>query len=175
MSYVYLLAFIAGLLLTVRIMFFGAERRHARAREAMPLRRSEPAVAAFLVMFGVAGYLVARYAALASSAGIGVAIACGVLWAVVVTRLAIATARVKPEHDPDDVRFALQGHVAFVAERVPADGEGAIEVPRSTDGACLRARALDGTAIEAGAEVCIERVEDGVALVELWSLVESRL
>lgn len=175
MSYVYLAAFIAGLLLTVRIMFFGAERRHARALDAMPLRRSEPAIAAFLVMLGVAGYLLSRYATLALPTSVGVAIACGAAWAAAVTGLAIATARVKPEHDPEDGRFTLQGHVTVVAERVPPDGEGAIAIPGGAEGIHLPARSLDGTAIEAGAEVCIERVEDGVALVELWSLVEARL
>ena len=60
MSVFYLITFIAGLLLAVRIMFFGAERRAGRSADALPLRRSEPAIAAFLVMFGVAGYLLTR-------------------------------------------------------------------------------------------------------------------
>ena len=38
-----------------------------------------------------------------------------------------------------------------------------------------RARDIANHAIAAGEEVCIERVEDGVAHVELWSLVEERL
>jgi hypothetical protein len=60
MSVVYLIGFCLGLLLGVRIMFFGAERRRGPKTEGMPLRRSEPAAAAFLVMFGVAGYLLTR-------------------------------------------------------------------------------------------------------------------
>jgi hypothetical protein len=141
----------------------------------MPLRRSEPAIAAFLIMFGVAGYLLTRRGTLSTPAGFAVAAVLGLAWAAFVTRLAIATARVTPEHDPDDPRYLLQGHVAVVAEAIPADGEGSITVDEHAAQRMLRARMIDGSAVEDGVEVCIERVEDGVAFVELWSLVEARL
>jgi hypothetical protein len=178
MSVVYLVAFIGGLLLAVRIMFFGAERRRRRSPDALPLRRSEPAVAAFLMMFGIAGYLLTRPGRLSSPAGAAAAALLGVVWAVMVTRLAIAMARLQPEHDPDDPRFQLQGHVAVVADAIPAGGEGSIaygELGAPGAGRLLRARSIDQQSIESGLEVCIERVEDGVAFVELWSLVEARL
>ena len=175
MSALYLVTFVAGLLLAVRIMFFGAERRRAHSADAMPLRRSEPAIAAFLVMTGISGYMVTRPGRLAPLAGAAVAIALGVLWAAVVTRLAIATARVQPEHNPEDPRYVLQGHVAVVTAVIPADGEGTIAYGELTARRSLRARSLDGQAIEDGLEVCIDRVEDGLAFVEPWSLVEARL
>ena len=175
MSVFYLIAFIAGLLLAVRIMFFGAERRRGGSADVLPLRRSEPAIAAFLVMFGVAGYLLTRPGRLSPAAGAGAAFVLGMAWAALVTRLAIATARVQPEHDPDDPRFVLQGHVAVVTTAIPADGEGTIAYGESDARRSLPARSIDGQAIEAGLEVCIERVEEGVAFVELWALVEARL
>jgi hypothetical protein len=175
MPYVLLASFIAGLLLAVRIMFFGAERRRAHAVDRMPLRRSEPAIAAFLIMFGVAGYLLTRRGTLSTPAGFAVAAVLGVAWAAFVTRLAIATARVTPEHDPDDPRYLLQGHVAVVAEAIPTGGEGSVTIDENAAQRTLRARMIDGSAVEDGVEVCIERVEDGVAFVELWSLVEARL
>jgi membrane protein implicated in regulation of membrane protease activity len=175
MSYVYLAAFITGLLLAVRIMFFGAERRRARALDAMPLRRSEPAVVAFLVMFGVAGYLLTRHGMLSLVVGTGVALLLGAFWAVLVMRLAIATARIQPEHDPDDPRYLLQGHVAVVTEAIPASGEGAITYGEGDGHRTLRARAIDESAMSEGLEVCIERVVDEVAFVEPWALVEARL
>lgn len=174
MLYLYLVAFIAGLLLAVRIMFFGAERRRQRP-DTIPLRRSEPAVVAFLVMFGITGYLLVRRTTLGPIEGAGVAAVAGVVWALVVARLAIAMARVTPEHDPDDPRYVLQGHVGRVTESIPAGGTGTISF---TDGAGTRvalARSIDGAPIDAGLEVCIERIDDGVAFVELWSLVEARL
>ncbi len=175
MAYLFLASFIAGLLLAVRIMFFGAERRRARASDAMPLRRSEPAGVAFLVMFGVAGYLLTRHGALAPVAGAGVALLLGAAWAGLVTWVAIATARLQPEHDPDDPRYVLQGHVAFVTATIPAGGEGTIVFGEGDGRRSLRARSIDEGAIDEGEEVCIERVDDDVAFVELWALVEARL
>jgi hypothetical protein len=182
MTYLFLSAFIAGLLLAVRIMFFGAERRRRALRpdDKMPLRRSEPAGVAFLVMFGVAGYLLTRHGTLGGAAGTAAAAVLGLLWAVLVVRVAIAMARVTPEHDPDDPRFRWQGTVAVVTAAIPPGGEGAItfqpsgaadDGPRTT-----RARAIDEGAIADGVEVCIERIDDdGVAIVERWALVEARL
>jgi hypothetical protein len=178
MSVVYLIAFIGGLLLAVRIMFFGAERRRRRSPDMLPLRRSEPAVAAFLMMFGIAGYLLARPGRLSAVVGAAAAVLLGLVWAMVVTRVSIAMARLQPEHDPDDPRYQLQGHVAVVTEAIPAGGEGSIvygELGQPGARRSLRARAIDQQFIEPGLEVCIERVEGGVAFVELWSLVEARL
>lgn len=175
MSALYLVGFCLGLLLGVRIMFFGAERRRGPRADAMPLRRSEPAAAAFLVMFGVAGYLLTRPGRMSPVAGLLAALVLGVLWALVVTRLAIATARVQPEHDPDDPRYVLQGRVATVTQAIPAEGEGAIVYGELADRRSLRARSIDSDGIDEGVEVCIERVEDGVAFVERWALVEARL
>ena len=175
MSVLYIVTFVTGLLLAVRIMFFGAERRRPRAGDALPLRRWEPAVSAFLVMFGMAGYLLTRPGRLSPAVGAGSAVVLGTLWALLITRLAIATARVQPEHDPDDPRYVLQGHVAVVTEPIPVDGEGAIVLGESSAQRGLRARSIDGQPIDAGVEVCIERVDDGVAFVERWALVEARL
>jgi hypothetical protein len=175
MVYLFLAAFIAGLLLAVRVMFFGAERRRLRPADAMPLRRSEPAIVGFLVMFGVAGYLFTRHGALAPLAATGVAALLGLAWAALVTRLAVATARMQPEHDPDDPRYVLQGHVATVAVAIPADGEGAITLAEAGGSRTVPARTIDGSAIGEGEEVCIERLDEGVAFVELWAIVEQRL
>jgi hypothetical protein len=175
MAYLFLASFIAGLLLAVRAMFFGAERRRLRPADGMPLRRSEPAMIGFLVMFGVAGYLLTRHGAASPGAGVGIAVLLGVASAAAVTRLAIATARLQPEHDPDDPRYVLQGHLASVSVAIPAGGEGAITYTESQGPRAVPARSIDGSAVAAGEEVCIERLEDGVALVELWAIVERRL
>lgn len=175
MSVVYLTSFFAGLLLAVRIMFFGAERRRARSADAMPLRRSEPALAAFLVMFGLAGYLLTRPGRLSPLVGMAVALPLGISWAVLVTRLAITMARTRPEHDPDDPRYVLQGHVAVVILAIPAGGEGTIEYGDTGSRRSLRARSIDDIAIDTGHEVCIERVDGDLASVELWAQVEARL
>lgn len=175
MVYLFLASFIAGLLLAVRLMFFGAERRRASAADAMPLRRSEPAVVAFLLMFGTAGYLLARQDALSALAGSAVALLFGGAWAGLVTWAAVGAARMRPEHDPDDPRYLLQGHVAVVTSAIPAGGEGAIALGEGVERRSLRARSIDDRSIDAGEEVCIERQDGDVTFVELWALVEARL
>ena len=175
MTYLFLAAFIAGLLLGVRVMFFGAERRRLRSADALPLRRSEPAIIGFLLMFGIAGYLLTRNATVSPAAGVSIAALLGLVWAALTTRIAVATARLQPEHDPDDPRFALQGHVAIVWVPIPADGEGSITFSDGGAQRTVRARTIDGSAVAEGEEVCIERLEDDVAFVELWAIVEQRL
>jgi membrane protein implicated in regulation of membrane protease activity len=175
MTYLFLIALIAGLLLGVRLMFFGAERRRLGTSSELPLRRWEPAVVGFLVMFGIAGYLLARHGAMRAGAGTATALLLGMAWAGVVTRVAIATARVQPEHDPEDPRFILQGHVAVVTAAIPAGGEGAIAIQEGSQSRSLRARTIDESGAAAGQEVCIERVDDDVAYVEPWAAVEARL
>jgi hypothetical protein len=175
MTYLFLAALIAGLLLGVRLMFFGAERRRPRAGADLPLRRSEPAVVAFLVMFGVAGYVLTRHGTMSTWPGAGTALLLGVAWAGVVTRVAVATARVQPEHDPEDPRFRWQGHIAIVTADIPASGEGTILLHDAGSAHSLRARTIDDTGVVQGQEVCVERVDDDVAYVEPWAAVEARL
>lgn len=175
MPYLFLASFIGGLLLAVRLMFFGAERRRLRRPDGSPLRRSEPAIIAFLLMFGIAGYLATRNGALTSAAGLGLATVLGGVFAAIVTRLAIVAARIQPEHDPDDPRFVLQGRVGLVTIAIPANGEGMIRYDDGSAPVNVRAHDIANGAIAAGEEICIERVEDGVAHVERWALVEERL
>jgi membrane protein implicated in regulation of membrane protease activity len=156
-------------------MFFGAERRRQRGPGGMPLRRSEPAIVAFLLMFGIAGYLTTRNGSLTLIGSLAVATVLGVLFAAIVTRLAIVTARMQPEHDPDDPRFLLQGRVGLVTVAIPAGGEGMIRYEDISAPVTVRALDIAHGAIDAGEEVCIERVENGIAYVERWALVEERL
>jgi membrane protein implicated in regulation of membrane protease activity len=174
-SYLFLASFIGGLLLAVRLMFFGAERRRHHRPDVLPLRRSEPAMVAFLLMFGIAGYVAVRNGRLVPAGSLVIATVLGIIFATVVTRLAIMTARIQPEHDPDDPRFLLQGRVGLVTVAIPANGEGMISYEDGSAPVTVRAHDIAHGAIAAGEEVCIERVEDGVAHVERWTLVEERL
>ena len=105
----------------------------------------------------------------------------GVFWAAAgkyaerTIKVAIATARILPEHDPEDPRYLLQGRVGVVTVAIPAAGEGEIRYDDTNGARKVRARDLQGGAIEPGVEVCIERVEADVAHVEPWALVEQRL
>ena len=175
MPTLFLISFIGGLLLAVRLMFFGAERRRQRPLDAFPLRRSEPAIVTFLLMFGVAGYLAIRHGGFAIGMVVVIAVVAGIVFAALIAWLAVATARIQLEHDPEDPRFVLQGRIGVVAAAIPAGGEGMIRYEDVRAFVSARARDIHHSAIATGEEVCIERVEDGVAYVERWSLVEERL
>jgi hypothetical protein len=62
-----------------------------------------------------------------------------------------------------------------VSAPIPADGEGTITFSDAGTQRTVRARTIDGSAIAGGEEVCIERLEDDLAFVELWAIVEQRL
>ena len=126
-------------------------------------------------MFGIVGYLLIRNSGESSARALMFSASAGILFAAFVTWLAIQTARVQPEHDPDDPRYALQGRVGVVTVSIPVGGEGVIRYEEIGSAPVVAARNVDGGAIDEGEEVCIERIEDGVAHVELWRLVEQRL
>lgn len=187
MTAVFLVSFIVGLLLSVRGMLYGVERESGspfavapeqiKATHTPPRPKVSwwlPLVAAVLLGFGLAGYIVFRRTGLTGMA-LGVGVMAGAILAALTSRLVRTAAAFVPEHDPDDPRYVLQGHVARVTAPIAGNAEG--EIAYSVEGAShvARARALDGADVGAGTEVVIERIEDGVAWVEPWSQVEERL
>jgi hypothetical protein len=109
------------------------------------------------------------------AAGTVIALVIGGLAGAFALRLVRRAAAFVPEHDPDDPRYVLQGHVATVTAPIRPGGEG--EIAYVVEGArhTARARGLDGSTAEQGIEVVIERIEDGIAYVEPWAEVEKRL
>jgi hypothetical protein len=174
MTGMYLLAFIGGLLLAVRIMIRGVEQPAASHPSHERSFRLSPAVlSAFGTVFGLTGYLLRG-----RLNGVGVFVwgaALGCIAALTTARLVTKWWAVVPEHDVDDERYVLQGHIARVTKsiRPEVDGEVAFEVEGQRH--VLRARGIDHGSVDAETEVVIERIEDEVAFVEPWAEVEKRL
>ena len=173
---VFIIALIAGLLMGVAIMLYGIERPRA-VGAAAPARSSArhalPIAAAFALAFGVAGYSLFKFFA-AVGALVG-ALAIGLVVAIL-TRWGVARSEAMPvEHDIDDERYVLQGHVARVVSSIVAGSEGRISFDIGHEHRTLRARSLDDAPVEAGTEVVIERIEGDLAYVEPWLQVEQRL
>jgi membrane protein implicated in regulation of membrane protease activity len=189
MSAVFLAAFIAGLLLGVYAMIRGVERP-ARGTSEIPLdafgraldeaRTSlrAPVAASFATVFGATGYLIGRY----TSMGVpGRLIIAGIAGGIAVGAAILLIARwIVPaaKEDVVDERFLLQGHLARVSAPIrggaPADvGEVTYEIGGTRYAA--KARSIDDTPVDLGTEVVIERVEDGVIIVEPWVQVEQRI
>jgi len=174
MTRLYLVAFVAGLMLAVRIMIRGVERPAANHPLRVRSFRLSPAVlSAFGIVFGLTGYLFrARPSGITAFLLSG---AFGLVAAFVAARLVTKWWAVVPEHDVDDERYVLQGHIARVTKsiRPEVDGEVAFEVEGKRH--VLRARGIDHGSLDVETEVVIERIEEDVAFVEAWAEVEKRL
>lgn len=188
MTVLYLVSFVVGLLVAVGVMFFGIERparlapSHAGSPAVPRVRFSYAALASFAVVFGVVGYLLLR-----NGVGGGITLLVAVLAGAVTAALAAwgaaAWARVLPEHDVEDPRYVLQGHLARVTAAIAAGRDGEIVYELGDERRTARARLVDdagaavseGASVAVGTEVVIERIDDDVAYVEPWQQVEKRL
>jgi len=175
MTAVYLGAFILGLLIAVAIMLFGIERRakSALVSSESAIRTSLPLLAAFAIGFGAAGYSLSRIMSAGSAflAAVAIGLAAGSLMRWIVAK----SASMPVEHDVDDERYVLQGHVARVVSSINAGSEGRISFDVGSEQRTLRARSLDDASVDEGTEVIIERIEGDLAYVEPWLQVEQRL
>ena len=164
---------VAGLLVAVRVMVAGVERDRGAAGAVVRTRWAM--LGGALTLAGFFGSLLTRlelsqgriaFAAFAAGA-------LGTLGARFLVRRAAAMTVSDHESDP---RFTMQGVPAVVLEEIPAFGTGRVRLPaHSGSGSILFARSLDGTTIARDAEVGVERIDDGVAFVEVWSAIEARL
>jgi hypothetical protein len=188
MFVVFAASFLVGLILAVHAMLHGVERRgpvvarplheettaHDPATEPSPVLNAQTLGAA-LAAFGLAGSALDRWTTLDGAvlvgAAVAAAVAAGALSVWLLAGWAVPSARV----DVEDERYLMQGHPATVTRAIGDDDAG--EIAYEADGRqwTVRARSWDGAPLAAGTEVAIERVEDGVAYVEGWAAVETRL
>src|ERR1051325_9443324 len=125
MTVLFLVCFIGGLLLAVRVMIYGVERpREAHPAGERSFRLSPALIVAFSVVFRATGYSLTAGGIGGTSTRIASAAAFGILAAVVPARLVRKWWRVTPEHDVDDERYVLQGHLARGTKRIRAGVEG---------------------------------------------------
>jgi hypothetical protein len=170
-----LAAFIGGLMLAVFAMLNGvgfARRNRSRAPSAF---FNLPAVAAFAIGFGAAGYPFATRTRLPAWGIVLIAVGAGALAiSGMITLLAQWAFRGVSAASAGDEE-AIQGQLAVVTRDITASTPG--EISYSSLGRDMRvpARGLGTKALAIGADVVIDRIEDGVAFVEEWAVVEQRL
>jgi hypothetical protein len=180
-THLFLGLFLAGLVLAVGAMLFGVERKRqsASGTPTIGARLTVPNIAAFATVSGAVGYLLHRSSSLGTAGVLVIAAIAGALAVVGAILLVARWALPAVAAEVIDERYVLQGHPARVI-RVVTDAAGApsaYEISYEEGGAThmLRAHSLEGTALAPGSEVVIERVENGAAYVEAWSVVERRL
>ena len=173
MIYVYLASLMIGLLLAVRIMIYGVERpREDNPTGERSFRVSPPVIVAFAIAFGIAGYALRRTGEWMPFV---IAAVLGAAAAVAAARLVTRWWTITPEHDIDDERYVLQGHLARVTKTVGPTVDGEVAFDIGAQHRVVRARNLVEAEIAAGTEVVIERIDGGIAYVEAWAEVEKRL
>lgn len=181
MKAIAIIAFIAGLLLAVRVMFFGVQRK--LSNDEVAFRRWPFALAAFLSVFGLVTYVRTQRGNAVAASSLAVTILVAIA-AAVVAWWVVRRSELAPSSDPeDDPAYRFQGHVARVTESIEArDGEprsGRIEFDFDGQRYEFRARWTPGDWAAAlgrtNSEVVIERIDGDVAYVEPWVAIEERL
>lgn len=166
--------FLAGLLLSVRVMVAGVERGVSAGQSIVRARWAMLAGAATLG--GFVGSIVARttVTSLTLWGSVFVSALIGAWSARSLVRRAAAMPVSDHEFDP---RYELQGVPATVVQAIPADGDGLVRLPSGVvpGDVAIPARSLDGVPLERGIEVGVERIDGGVAFVEAWTAIEARL
>ncbi len=169
----FIAALILGLALGTAAMMRGIDRHLARRGRVRPINTTT--VAAFLTVVGAVGYPIARYSSRGAAATWAISVASGLLAAMGVFWLLAGYVVPAAAKDVEDERFRLQGQLACVIRSITPDGDGMIEFEDNGVRETLAARGLTDEAVAEGADVVIERVENGVAHVELWSRIADEL
>jgi membrane protein implicated in regulation of membrane protease activity len=191
----YLLCFIVGFSLSVLSFLAGAVHIHLPFRMHMPFHGAAHAghggamrgmgkagsahsgghiswfnastAMAFLAWFGGIGYILASRSHLESFVALGIAILGGLGASWVVFRFMVKLMNAESSHLKDE-DYRPEGLVCTVTMPVRANGTGEIIFMQNGVRRSAGARAHDGKALEKGAEVVIERYENGVAYVHRW-------
>lgn len=165
--------FLAGLVVSVRVMVAGVEREQALGR--MVVRSRWAVLAGMLTLSGFLGALCVRIPVARTLTAIAVLL--GLALGALSARFLVSRAAAMPVTDHEfDPRFSLQGMPATVIAAIAEEHDGLVQLPAGASQVSpIRARSLDGKAIAAGVEVGVERIDDGVAYVEEWSAIEARL
>jgi membrane protein implicated in regulation of membrane protease activity len=164
---------ITGLGVGVKVAFFGVERRRGGEIRRPHAAINLPAAAAAMVAWGAVGYALSRGGVRLSLTILFASVASALAWVGMGTLLAMWALRA-PLHDPHELAEILQGHVAVVLSTI-GTVPGTISYQLHGESHVVSARSIGGEPIEAGTDVVIDRIEDGVAYVEPWALVEQRL
>jgi membrane protein implicated in regulation of membrane protease activity len=122
---------------------------------------------AFLAWFGGTGYILTRYSNFVAMTSLGLATVAGFVSGSIVFKFMVKLMH-SSETQLNEADYRVEGSVCTVTVPIRANGTGEVVfllggVRRSTG-----ARTDDGKPIEKGAEVVIERQENGIAYVKRW-------
>jgi hypothetical protein len=173
MTLFFALFLVAGLIVGVIAMIGGIDRKQRHGPWVKYLNL--PTAGAAAALFGIVGYPLAKYSSLGTVAMLATAGAAAAAAAAGMVAIIAGWAVPSAALHAEDPRFALQGHPARVSQAISGGQPGEIFFEHDGTRQAVPAVGLEGASIAAGAEVVIERIEDGIAHVELWSNIEREL
>lgn len=172
---VFLSTFMAGLALAVHSMLHGVERWRRKRSDRPSAIFNPPTVAALAVGIGASGYLLTTRTSLGTlpalllSVVIGLAALSGMI--VLMAKWALRS----PTQHQLDQDEDIHGQIATVIRTITPESVGEIEYFAWNQNHVLQATSIDSSIVPEGTEVVIDSIENGIARVELWSVVELRL
>jgi hypothetical protein len=122
---------------------------------------------AFLAWFGGIGYILATHSRFIGVVVLAFAIAGGVAASWIVFKFMVKLMNAESSHLKDE-DYRHEGLVCTVTMPVRDNGTGEIIFMQNGVRRSAGARSCDGQLLEKGAEVVIERYENGVAYVHRW-------
>lgn len=154
-------------------MLHGVEHTRPKRNRAPSPFFNLPSYAAFGFGYGVVGYLLATRTGLSNWVIVLIATLAGSLAvAGMITLLATWALRDAPVVNEAE---EIQGQLAVVTRDIEPDHSGEISYESFGKTITVRALAISGSQVSTGTEVVIDRIENGVAMVEEWAVVEQRL
>jgi len=124
-------------------------------------------VMAFLAWFGGIGYILSAHSHLVGVIALAFAIAGGLIASWAVFKFMVKLMNAESSHLKDE-DYRHEGLVCTVTMPARANGTGEIHFMQNGVRRSAGARSCDGKPLEKGAEVVIERYENGVAYVKPW-------
>lgn len=173
MTLFFALTLLAGLVVGVIAMLGGIDRKQRHGPWVKYLNL--PTAGAAAALFGIVGYPLSKYSSLGTASMIAIAGAAAAAAAAGMVILIAGWAVPSAALHVEDPRFALQGHPARVSRSIVSGHPGEIFYEQDGTRRTTPAVGLEEAPIAVGSEVVIERIEDGIAYVELWSNIEREL
>jgi len=122
---------------------------------------------AFLAWFGGTGYILATHSQLVGIVALGFATLAGLCASWVVFRFMVKLMNAESSHLKDE-DYRHEGAVCTVTMPIRENGTGEVVFLQGGVRRSTGARSHDGKPLEKGAEVVIERYENGIAYVRRW-------
>jgi membrane protein implicated in regulation of membrane protease activity len=124
-------------------------------------------IMAFLAWFGGAGYVLTRTSHLVAAASLGLSVLAGLTAGTVVYRFMLKLTNAGDSLMLDE-DYRIEGCVGTLSLPIRRQGTGEVIFSLGGVRRCAGARSDEGTPVDKGAEVVIERYEKGIAYVKRW-------